>query len=138
MNFLSLQMLELRVQNTKGRGELCSQIFAILRTISQQTVQTGCSYCCKVFKLLRNQDKIRTQNLYVENLEPKRGEKPRPTLVGFSHNPLNGQKALQSNTHCYKVTHTRPTSLAHMYLVFPRQATMSQSPQTRTHSIHLL
>jgi len=37
-------------------------------------------------------------------------------LVGFSHNPLNGPK-------CYKVTHTRPTSLGHTYLVFPRQAT---------------
>ena len=37
-------------------------------------------------------------------------------LVRFSHNSLNGPKR-------YKVTHTRPPSLGHTYLVFPRQVT---------------
>ena len=59
----------------------------------------------------------------MENLEPNPGERPRPTFVGFSHNPLNGPKRYKVTHTCYKVTHTHPMSLGHTYLVFSRQAT---------------
>jgi len=42
---------------------------------------------------------------YVENLEPNQGKKLRPTPCRIFTQFTNGQKRLQGNTHCYKVTH---------------------------------
>ena len=54
---------------------------------------------------------------------PTEVKKSRPTTCRIFTQSTKQAKTLQSNTHCYKVTHTRPTSLGHTYLVFSRQAT---------------
>ena len=50
-------------------------------------------------------------------------KKLRPTTCRIFTQFTKRAKTLQSNSHCYKVTHTRPTALGHTYLVFPRQVT---------------
>jgi len=60
---------------------------------------------------------------YVENLVPDRGKRPRHTTRKIFTQITKRAKTLQSNSHCYKVTHTRPTVLGQTYLVFPRQVT---------------
>jgi len=41
----------------------------------------------------------------VENLELNQGKKPRPTSCRIFTQFTSGQKRLQGNTHCYKITH---------------------------------
>ena len=70
-----------------------------------------------------NNENVEHTTFYVENVVPNWGKKPRPTTCRIFTQITKWEKTLQSNSHCYKVTHTHPTTLGHTYLVFPGQVT---------------
>ena len=54
----------------------------------------------------------------MENLEPNQGKKARPTLVGFSLTPLNGQNGYKVTLFVIKYSHTSNAPWTHTVLVF--------------------
>jgi len=64
------------------------KIFAKFSQTVVAPIRIGRSSTQQIAKTLRNE--INKEHT-IFNLEPIQGKKPRPTHVGFSHNPLNGQ-----------------------------------------------